>query len=117
MKEREICCVVCPMGCTVSVQEDGEGGLITRGQGCPRGEAYAKSEYTAPVRVLTSTVRAEGYCTPVISVRSSRPLPKHLLMDCVDVLRHTCVREPFTIGRPIVTNILDTGVDIILTNQ
>lgn len=117
MKEKDICCVVCPMGCMISVQENGEGELTVRGQGCPRGEAYAKSEYTAPVRVLTSTVKAEGYATPVISVRSSRPIPKQLLMECMDVLRHTCVRAPFTIGRPVITNILGTGADIILTNQ
>lgn len=117
MKERDICCVVCPVGCTISVKEDNTGTLSVCGQGCPRGEAYAKSEYIAPTRVLTSTMKAEGYCTPVISVRSSRPIPKDLLKECMDTLRRVCVHEPFVIGRPVVTNILGTGADIILTNQ
>lgn len=116
MKERGICCVVCPMGCEITVL-DRDGILSASGHGCPRGEAYAKSEYTAPVRTLTTTVKAEGYSTPVIPVRSSKPIPKEQLMVCMEVLRHICVREPFTIGRSIVDNILDTGADIILTNQ
>lgn len=116
MKEQEICCVVCPMGCEITVREEG-GVLNVSGQGCPRGEAYAKNEYTAPVRTLTTTVRAEGYSAPVIPVRSSRPIPKERLMDCMEVLRRTRVTGPFTIGRCVVANILDTGADIILTNQ
>lgn len=116
MKEQKICCVVCPMGCEITVL-DKDGTLSTSGQGCPRGEVYAKSEYTAPVRILTTTVKAEGYSTPVISVRSSKPIPKERLMECMEVLHHICVSEPFIIGRSIVNNILDTGADIILTNQ
>lgn len=116
MKKQEICCVVCPMGCEITVL-DKDGELSASGHSCPRGEAYAKSEYTAPVRILTTTVKAEGYSTPVIPVRSSVPIPKERLMECMEVLRHTCVSAPFVIGRSIVDNILDTGADIILTNQ
>lgn len=116
MKEQEICCVVCPMGCEITVREEG-GALSVSGQGCPRGETYAKNEYTAPARTLTTTVKAEGYSTPVIPVRSSKPIPKGRLMECMEVLRRTSVSAPFTIGRPVVTDILGTGADIILTNQ
>ncbi len=116
MTEREICCVVCPMGCEITVREEG-GALSVSGQGCPRGEAYAKNEYTAPARTLTTTVKAEGYSTPVIPVRSSKPIPRERLLDCVEVLRGVCVTAPFTIGRGVVDNILGTGADIILTNQ
>ena len=117
MKEREICCVVCPMSCIITIREEDSGTLLISGHSWPRGYAYAQKEYTAPARTLTTTIKANGYSTPVISVRSSLPIPKELLMDCMEILRTTCIGPPFIIGRKVADNILDTGADIILTNQ
>lgn len=116
METREICCVVCPKGCTVSVS--GEDGKITQisGYTCPRGKTYAENEFIAPKRILTTTVKAEGYSSPVISVRSAEAIEKAMLFPCMQLLRTVTVSAPFEIGRVVVENILDTKVDIILTN-
>ena len=83
---------------------------------CPRGKEYATNEFIAPKRMLTSTVKANDYKAPVISVRTMEAIPKEKLFECMEVLCQTQVSAPFEIGRVIIPNILDTGVDIVLTN-
>ena len=61
MKERELICIGCPMGCPIVVKME-EGKVISvTGNTCPRGDAYARKEVTDPTRIVTTTVRvADG---------------------------------------------------------
>ena len=54
--KRTMTCIVCPMGCTMTVEVDGENIHVT-GNTCPRGETHAIGEIRNPVRSLTSIVR------------------------------------------------------------
>lgn len=114
--KKEIVCTVCPVGCMITVE--GDGGEITSIEGytCERGKEYAKSEFVAPKRMLATSVKAKGYKTPIVSVRSNGMIPIEKIAECMDVIRSIEVEEPFEIGRVVVPDILDTGVDIILTN-
>ena len=58
--KKEIICTVCPRGCAITVE--GCDGKVTsiEGNGCKRGLSFAETEFTAPVRLLTSTVRVAG---------------------------------------------------------
>ena len=59
-KKIELTCISCPMGCPLIVtMEDGAVASVT-GNTCPRGDAYARKEVTAPTRIVTSTVRVTG---------------------------------------------------------
>ena len=59
-KKIELTCIGCPMGCPLIVtMEDGAVASVT-GNTCPRGDAYARKEVTAPTRIVTSTVRVTG---------------------------------------------------------
>ena len=111
--EKEIICTVCPMGCQIRVSGEGERIDSIEGFSCPRGEAYGRSEFAHPVRLLTSTVRIEGAEGPLLPVRSSAPLPKELLLSCMEVLKNTKVQAPVRLHDVIVRDILGTGVDII----
>ena len=117
METRNIICVVCPRGCEGTVTADENGIREIKGFTCARGEVYAEKEFTAPERTLTSTVRAEGYKSPVISVRSAKPIPKEKLIEAMAVFKDVTVTAPFTMGRVIVPDILGTGVDIVLSNR
>ncbi len=77
---KEIRCIVCPTGCLVHV-ENVNGELIIEGHSCKRGEEYAKEEFTAPKRILTTTMRVENGFLPLIPVRSHRAIPKERLKD------------------------------------
>jgi CxxC motif-containing protein len=92
--EKELVCIGCPKGCSIRVKPaaddttaaaDGKpaGTMEFTGYGCKRGLQYAFDECTHPVRTLTTTVRTSGHGGALVSVKSSKPLPKELLFDCM----------------------------------
>lgn len=56
METRELTCIGCPLGCSLTVTIENDEIKVT-GNTCKRGEAYAKKEVTDPKRIVTSTVR------------------------------------------------------------
>lgn len=117
MIEKEVICVICPSSCHITVKGDGKSVSEISGYSCKRGEDYAKTEYIAPKRTLTTTVKAEGYSCPIIPVRSNRPMPKEKVFEAMEEIRKVVATPPFYVGKPVIENILDTGVDIVLSNQ
>ena len=111
--EKEIICTVCPVGCRIRVTGEGDRIDSIEGFSCRRGEAYGRSEFSHPVRILTSTVLLTGSSAPLLPVRSSRPVPKDLIGRCMEELRTVCVRAPVRRHEVIVPRILGTDIDII----
>lgn len=90
MKQRELVCIVCPRGCTLSVTFEGNVVKEVTGQGCKRGAAYAEAECTHPVRTLTSTVRlADGR---MLAVKTKDPIGKEKLFAAMKEINtlHPC---------------------------
>ena len=58
MEQRELTCIGCPLGCPLTVTLENGAVQSVQGNTCPRGDAYARKEVTAPTRIVTSTVRA-----------------------------------------------------------
>ena len=117
MSQKVITCTVCPMGCNITVTGEGENIEKVEGFGCRRGEEYARNEFAHPVRILTTSVRLTGGSEPLMPVRSAKPVPKELLMECVKALQAVTVSAPVRCGDVVVKNILDTGVDVIATGE
>lgn len=114
--KRELTCVACPLGCSVTVEYNDTEILTITGNTCKRGEAYAKTEMTNPTRSLTSSVKVNGGIHPVVPVKSNKPVPKTMLFDCMKVINSVSVDSPVKLGQVIIENILDTGADIVATN-
>ena len=115
MEKRELICVSCPIGCAITVELDDNGEVLSvTGNTCKRGDSYARQECTHPERMLTSTVKVEGGRLPV---KSSLPVPKEMLFDCMKEINKVTVKAPVHIGDVVLSNILDTGVDIVATNE
>ena len=75
MKKMELTCVVCPNGCLLTVwQEDGV--THVEGAACKNGVRYGETELTDPRRVLTTSVAVNGGVLPLVSVRSTAPIPR-----------------------------------------
>lgn len=116
--KREMVCVACPLGCTMSVELDDKGGVISvTGNTCKRGEKYAKDECTNPVRMLTTTMKVNGGSLPVISVKTSAPIPKDMMFECMKEINKEVVDAPIRMGEVLISNICDTGADIVATNE
>lgn len=110
-------CIMCPMGCEMTVTV--EDGKVTdvKGNTCPRGVKYANDEITAPKRMLTSTVSIEGGLLPLLPVVSASVLPKERILDCAAYLRGITVQAPVKTGDIVVKDILGLGVDIIASRD
>lgn len=118
MKTKELICVSCPIGCAVTVTLDDNNEVVSvTGNTCKRGDSYARQECTHPERMLTSTVKVTGGRLPVVPVKSARPVPKELLLDCMKEINQVTVEAPVRIGDVVLSNILNTGVDIVATNE
>ena len=113
--KKEIICTVCPRGCHIQVEGEGENIVSVEGYSCKRGLEYGKTEFAHPVRILTTTVKLAGVENDLLPVRSSQPLPKEKLFDCMAVIRDAQVKLPVNRYDVIVANICGTGVDIVAT--
>ena len=115
--KKEIICTVCPRGCHINVEGDGKKAVLIEGYGCKRGLTYAEAEYSNPVRILTTTVKAEGKVNELVPVRSNNPVPQGKLFDCMEVIKKTTVKLPVKRYDVIVKDICGTGVDIVATKD
>ncbi len=117
MMKKDIVCTICPRGCMVTVEGTEKEVSSVSGYGCKRGMEYASSEFISPVRILTTTVKAAGLDNELIPVRSSKPLPKDKILDCMDIIKKTTITLPVKQYDVIVKNILETNVDIVATKE
>jgi CxxC motif-containing protein len=113
----EIVCVVCPTSCLV-VAEWNETELlrIDRHQ-CKLAWDYIESEIFDPRRTVTTTLPVEGGRLPLVSVKTASPVPKDMVMDIMDDLADVVAQAPIKLGDVLVSNILDTGIDIVATRN
>lgn len=117
VETRVMNCIMCPLGCEMTVTiEDGKVTNVT-GNTCPRGPKYAADEVTAPKRMLTSTVAIEGGMLPLLPVVSSTVLPKERVLECAAYLRSIKINAPIKTGDVVVRNILNLGVDILASRD
>ena len=117
METKVMNCIMCPMGCEMTVTlENGKFADVT-GNSCPRGARYAESEVTDPRRMLTTTVRIKGGLLPLLPVVSADVLPKGMIADCAAYLHDVVVEAPVKAGDVIVPDILDLGVDIVASRD
>ena len=113
--KKEIICTVCPRGCHVMVEGEGEQILNVEGYSCKRGLEYASAEFAHPVRILTTTVKMNGTGSDLLPVRSNKPVPREKLRACMDVIRGIEVQLPVKRYDVIVADICGTGADIVAT--
>lgn len=114
--KKEIICTVCPLGCHIFVDGTNEDITSIEGYTCKRGKEYGIQEFLHPVRILTSTVKVEGEDRQ-IPVRSDKPIPKELLMDCMSVIQNTTVILPVATYDVIIPDVCGCGVSIVATGS
>lgn len=113
MEKRELTCIGCPLGCTVTVTMNGGTVEAVEGNTCKRGDEYARKEVTNPTRIVTSTVRVEGGKNPTAAVKTREDIPKGKIFDCIREIKSVTVQAPVHIGDVILRNTAGTGVDVV----
>ena len=115
---RELTCVACPMGCSITVTLDDNNEVTNvTGNTCPRGDKYARTECTHPERSLTSTAKVIGGTAYVVPVKSSTAITKELLFDAMKEVNKASIKAPVHIGDVVIEDLLGTGISIVATNE
>jgi len=99
------------------IVEDGSSVLNVSGNQCPAGIEYAHEEMTNPTRNIATSVRVDGGEMPMLSVKTSRPIPKGAIMDVVRAIHQVKMQAPVAIGDVVLADAVGTGVDIVATRN
>ena len=114
--EKSIRCIVCPTGCEIHVKNvDGE--LIVEGHTCNRGEVYAKDEFIAPKRILTTTMRVKNGLLPLIPVRTDKPILKEKLNEVLNKIAVKEIKAPISMGDVLIKNVLNLDANVIASRD
>ena len=114
---KEIICISCPIGCSLTVNYTQKKIQSISGNRCKLGLEYAKKEILNPERLLTTTVKIKNGHLPLVSVKTSKTIPKNQIFDVMNLLAKIEIEAPITIGETIIQNLFDTDVSIIATKS
>ena len=106
--KRELTCIACPLGCPLTVTLDGKTVASVEGNTCPRGKDYAVNECTSPVRTVTSTVICEN--GELLSVKTSKPIPKENIFDAMKIINSAVAKLPVTVGDIIIEDLFGSSL-------
>ena len=115
MKQVELTCICCPVGCSLRVELDGGSIASVSGNSCKRGDEYARQECISPVRVITASVPVKNGKLARVSVKTAAPVPKDRIFDVMDAIRCVSAQAPVRIGDVLCENIAGTGVNLVAT--
>jgi CxxC motif-containing protein len=125
---RELTCIVCPIGCSLLVDESSVSGtdFTITGNRCARGAAYAQEEIRAPKRVVTATCgidfpegeiseRPQRSLTAPrrIPVKTSAPCPKEKINELLDDIYRLKVSLPVKAGDRLITDWKGRKIDVV----
>jgi len=113
----QLICIGCPVGCLITVKRNEDESLDITGNTCKKGEAYARSEMTAPVRTITSVIRVQGGEGKVIPVKTAQEIPKERIAACMKEIRQATVKAPVRVGDVMIENVADTGICVVATGN
>jgi len=117
MDKKEITCIVCPIGCKITVKTDGENFECLDGYKCKKGIEYTRSEALNPQRMLTSSILVEGGEWPLVSVKTTKPVSKNKMFDVLKIIKKTKIKAPVKIGQVIIKDVARTGIDVVSTKS
>ena len=110
---KEFICIVCPKGCHLKVDDEGN----VTGNTCIRGDKYGKQEAIDPKRTLTSTVKIKSALVKRLPVITSDDVPKGKVQELVRFLDNIEVSAPIKVKDVIVKDAMGLGVDILATRS
>ncbi len=97
------------------VQSDGTSAKVLTGHRCKEGISYATTEALDPRRMLTSSILVNDGEWPLVSVKSTQPVPKKDIFNVLKKIQSTSVTAPVKKGDILLTNVAGLNIDIIAT--
>ena len=119
----ELTCIVCPVGCSLTVSEGGGGlaELTVSGNRCPRGVVYAREEVRFPKRVVTATCAISGgdplRAPRRLPVKTSVPCPREKISALLEDIYNTQVSLPVKAGDTVIADWKGCGIDVVASRS
>lgn len=104
---KNLTCITCPIGCNLEVELDGDKVVSVSGNTCKRGESYAISEFTNPVRNISSTMVTDK---GLVAVKTDRPIPKGKIFECMEAINKAKVKTPVKIGDILIKDVCGCNI-------
>lgn len=117
MVNKKYVCIICPNSCEIEVEYSRDKIKRISGNMCEKGEEYVRKEIFCPERGLTTTLRVKNGSLPLVSVKTSKAIPKEMMIKVMDEISNVEVEAPVKIGDIIIKNVLNTETDIIATKN
>ena len=117
MNKKQFTCIVCPIGCKILVETDGKKLKILEGNKCKKGIEYARMEALDPRRNLTSSIMVENGRWPLVSVKTTKPVPKDKIFDVLKEIKQKKINAPVELGQKLMKNVANTGIDVVATKN
>jgi CxxC motif-containing protein len=112
-KARQFTCIICPTCC--ELETDGEG---VNGARCPKGEAFARQEMVAPLRVITTTVRCQtNQGVKMVPVKTTCPVPIARIFEIMKEIKALRLSEVPPYGSLVTVDTLEEPVELVVTGQ
>jgi len=110
---------VCPIGCSLEVNEDPSGNLSVTGNRCPRGAVYAQEEIRSPKRTVTATCQINGEASSVrrIPVKTASPCPREKILALLDDIYKLKVTLPVKAGDILIADWNGAGINVAATRS
>lgn len=117
VEKQKLTCIGCPLGCSLELMIiDGQLQEVN-GNNCPRGEDYARQEFSDPRRMVSTTVACTSGLWPRLPVKTAEAIPKDRIMEVVRQLHRMEVTAPVKLGQTLVTDVAGTGIAVVATRS
>lgn len=117
MTEKRLICVSCPVGCEIAVRIKDGVVVDIAGNRCPRGETYARQEAIEPMRILPTNVKVLRGVSPLVSVKTDRPVPRRAIEAIMRRVRELSVEAPVRIGQVLAEGLAGTDAKLVATRH
>lgn len=115
--KKEMTCINCPNGCELILELEKNVIKNITGATCKKGIEYATQEIQDPKRNISSLVRVTNGEMPLVSVRTSSPIPKNKIFDVMEEIKNIEVNAPVKIKQVLIHDVLGLGLNIIATKS
>ena len=116
MDSKKIDCIICPIGCEISVIFK-DTGFCVKGNRCIKGEKYAIDEMVNPKRIITSTIKIKNGFLNRLPVRSDKSIPRDEIFKILEIINSISIDAPIKMGDIIINNVLGLNVNIIASRS
>jgi CxxC motif-containing protein len=107
-------CLLCPLGCELEVEHEGER-IEVRGHQCDKGPGFAAEEVLRPKRNLAASIPLGGTLDRMVSVRLTDRVSRDMMFPILVEIAKLRPPAPVRRGDVLIRNVLGSGVDVIAT--